>query len=407
MKYPSQKILWILKSIRTRIIRLFTELIPFNLSKYMPRDYADSSTFDSTYTGIESSHHEEFLNELYIPIDLYENTAQFMRLDKYNKSTLKASSNISVGAVSVPSGRVYSNSPLLVVPLDANGVVLTDVIFHHLQSEFNTDYHLPIRFFPNPIKIEGTVASLLAGGGSGTNIGHWMLDVLPRIKQMEKLLPINKIDRFLVPGNETQYKTNTLKQLGISREKLIFVEPQIVHFKASTMLFSTPPRSHNKTLVPKWIIDFHRCNFLVNADIRNSNYPNKIYLSREDSKLRGLKNEPEVVNYLSSKGYKKIILTHYDYMEKIKVVHNAKEIVSLTGAGLTFLLYCQPGANVLEIFPRSFVHYVNYCIAMRCNLNYEYLIVDSGLTSNSSRDAQRDSITIDIDELESSLKHFQ
>jgi len=389
---------------RTRAIKFFSESIPFNYSKYKPTGYIDSSTLSSSYDGIESSWHESIHNELRIPSQLYKSTVNFMRLESYHQESGKISSTIAVGAVSVLNGRVYSNSPERVIPFDTNNKVITDVLFHHCQESFKEDYSLRVKFFPKPLRIKGTAVSLLAGGGSGINIAHWMLDVIPRLEQIKKLYPLDKIDKFICPGKEISYKTESLKILGIEREKLIFITSQLVHIEASRMLFATPPRSHHKVFVPEWLTAFHRKYYLRGTSRANGiSYPKKIYISRKDSKLRGLDNEPELTQSLKKMGYEEIILSNYSYSERINIVNNANEIVSMSGAGLTFIIFCKPGTKVLEIFPRSFVHYVNYNIAKQCDLRYQYMIANTAGTGTTPREAQRDSIAVNIKKMKDLL----
>ena len=40
---------------------------------------------------------------------------------------------------------------------------------------------------------------LLTGGGGNHNYAHWLLDVLPRLKLVEKNIDIKKIKYFLFP----------------------------------------------------------------------------------------------------------------------------------------------------------------------------------------------------------------
>jgi hypothetical protein len=394
------------RAIRTRTIKAFSEAVSYNYSKYGPTGYIDSSTFHSSYDGIETSWHKTIYNQLDISTDLYNSTVDFMRLEDFDQESGKISSKIDVGAVSVLNGRVYTNSPELVIPFDTNNQIITDVLFHHRHGSFDNNYSLNIKYFPKPINIKGTAVNLLAGGGSGSNIAHWMLDVIPRLEQIEKLYPLKEIDKLILPGKEISFKTESLEELGFDRTKLIFVTSQLAHIQASRMLFATPPRSHDKVLVPKWLVDFHRNCFLNNPSQSNNSYPKKIYISRKDSNLRSLENESAVVKSLNKRGYTEIVFSEYSYTEKVKIANNASEIVSMSGAGLTFLLFCKPETKVLEIFPKSFVHYVNYNIAMQCNLNYSYMIFGNESTNKLARNAQRDSVIVDIQQMENVLDEF-
>ena len=68
--------------------------------------------------------------------------------------------------------------------------------------------------FP-PKKIEGTVISLLTGGGGNYNYYHWLYDSLPRLKLCESFLKGESKPRFLVPDNNLRFQKETLEYLGI------------------------------------------------------------------------------------------------------------------------------------------------------------------------------------------------
>ncbi|RUM94933.1 MAG: hypothetical protein DSZ28_00620 [Thiothrix sp.] len=393
-------------ALRTRAIKAFTEALPFNYSRYRPSGYIDSSICDDSYNGIEASWHKTIRNELSIPADLYNSTVDFMRLEDFDQESGKLSSRIDIGAVSILNGRVYTNSPECVVPFDSNHRVITDVLFHHRHRTFNKDYSLNIKYFPSPISIKGTAVNLLAGGGSGSNIAHWMLDVIPRLEQIEKLYPLKEIDTLILPGKEISFKTESLEELGFDRTKLIFVTSQLAHIQASRMLFATPPRSHDRLLIPEWLMQFHRKNFLNSPSKTKTHYAKKIYISRKDSALRALDNESELLQSLEKRGYKEIIFSNHSYQERIKIANHADEIISMSGAGLTFLLFCKPGTKILEIFPRRFVHYVNYNIAIKLNLIYRYIIFGNEGIQESAGNAQRGSVVVDIQKINDLLNEF-
>ena len=385
--------------IRTRTTKTLAESVPLNAKRYAPKGYYGFKDIDESYNGLNGEWRSHVHNELEIPEELYRQTTDFMRLEVFDERRSSVSSEYLVGAISAPNGRVYTYSPERVIPFDGNGKVMTDVLFHHCKSSFETDYSLNIKFFPKPAHINGAAASLLAGGGSGINIAHWMLDVIPRLACIEKIRPLDSIDKVIVPGSRTSYKVESLRRLGIDESKIIFSTSQLTHIEADHLLFATPPRSHNKVLVPEWVNTFHRSRFLDPDNKEKNDYPKRIYISRRDSSLRGVVNEDEVINTLKRKGFTEIVLSRFPYDEKIALFANAEEIVSMSGAGLTFLMFCKPETKVLELFPKDFIHYVNYNLAKLNKLDYRYLVFGKGVTDKSARHAQRSSLKINIDDM--------
>ena len=59
-------------------------------------------------------------------------------------------------------------------------------------------------------KIDGTVFSLLTGGGGNNNYWHWLFDVLPRINLIKNTINSKDIDYFLFPNLEENFQNESL-----------------------------------------------------------------------------------------------------------------------------------------------------------------------------------------------------
>lgn len=83
-----------------------------------------------------------------------------------------------------------------------------------------------------------------------------------------------------------------------------------------------------------------------------------IYVSRRDSALRPLRNEPAVEALCTAHGYTPVTLTGMPVLKQVALFAGARRIVAPHGAGLANILFCRPGAKVLELFMD---HYANAC----------------------------------------------
>jgi len=58
--------------------------------------------------------------------------------------------------------------------------------------------------------LNGSILSLLTGGGGNNNYWHWLFDVLPRLSLCSKILKLNEVDYFLLPSLLKKFQNETL-----------------------------------------------------------------------------------------------------------------------------------------------------------------------------------------------------
>lgn len=104
----------------------------------------------------------------------------------------------------------------------------------------------------------------------------------------------------------------------------------------------------------------------------------RLYLSRRDAKLRQLENEDTVLAALEDQGFRAFTATDTNHPEQIARFRAARTVVSVHGAGLTNLVFCQPGTQVIEIFPSNFVKSTYWWLAHRLDLRYRAVIGGPG-----------------------------
>ncbi len=344
-----------------------------------------------------------------IPHDLYTSTADFMRTDAFDTDTGTVRVHGEAHAWKIRRGRIYTNATHQYFAISQANRIVAGASYNHdiaLAGKSGNELTLSARFFPEPVHFSCTVASLVLGGGPATNIFHWMMDALPRLHLIEQIMPLDDIDHFVVQGADNGFRLRSLEILGIPASKVHFFTDQLIHIQADELLLGSHPRGWLSNISPDWSNTFHRNRYLSNMRPVQRIWPKKIYISRRDSSLRGVANEEALFDQLKAHGYQEILLSEYNYDEKIALFHHAREVISMSGAGLGFLVYCQPGTRVLELFPAGFVHYANAALAAQADLDYHYLVFGDPAAGINSRDAQRQPLQVDHRQIQAVLDNW-
>jgi len=279
----------------------------------------------------------------------------------------------------IPKGRVYEYR--------RRGYILTPDQ-HIIEDHSNQPlYHHP--FIPNPEqraydslysiflkpkltpvrKIAGQVAVVHAN--SWENYSHWCFDILPKLQILKEAgYDWKNLEKIVVPDIQFAFQRESLDLLGIRPEQCLTLS-RGQHIQADQLIVPSMVSPIGQT--PEWAVDFLRENLLSNTKNLTNIYPEKIYISRSKCKYRLVLNEAEIFNYLEELGYQKIYLEDLSVEQQILTFYHAKWIVSPHGAGLTNLVYCQPGATIIEFFSPRFACPTYYLLSIPVHLNYYYL----------------------------------
>ncbi len=79
----------------------------------------------------------------------------------------------------------------------------------------------------------------------------------------------------------------------------------------------------------------------------------RLYITRRGSKLRQIVNEDEVIAGLKRLNFSVLQATWDNHPEQLAAFTNASTVVGVHGAGLTNIIFSQPGTSILELFPND------------------------------------------------------
>jgi capsular polysaccharide biosynthesis protein len=232
---------------------------------------------------------------------------------------------------------------------------------------------------PKLTEIDGTVAIL--SGLSGHVYFHWLVDILPRWELLRLSgIDLTKIDWFVVNSLRQPFQRETLEYLGIPERKIIESDRH-PHIQAQQLVVPSFP-GFLGWLSP-WALQFLRSQFLgffghglevSEASHNTSNYPERIYISREKAQYRRVINETEVWETLEKFGFVKIFLESYSVREQIRLFAQAKIIVAAHGSGLTNIIFCQPNTQIMELVSPNYIKHYFWVISQQLGLKHYYLV---------------------------------
>lgn len=193
-----------------------------------------------------------------------------------------------------------------------------------------------------PISPPASVGEAILIGGLG-NYYHWLLDYLPRLRL---ILQRPDLDEFPLVVNQSLagYQTETLKHLGIAPARLHSLPSgTAVPFRRLLVpeLGTLGQHPHPETLA--WL----RATFPKRPAERRR----RLWVSRQDASFRRVENEADIMALLAERGFEKVVPGQMSVTEQASMFAEADVIVAPHGAALANVVFCAPGAKVVELMP--------------------------------------------------------
>ena len=242
---------------------------------------------------------------------------------------------------------------------------------------------LPPSFPPQELpplrQVQGTVATLT--GLSGQVYFHWMTDILPRFDILRQAgIDLNQIDWFWVNSQQHPFQRETLRRLGIPNNKVLESD-RSPHIQADHLIVPSFPGYLGWT--PLWALEFLRREFLPIPP--PFNFPERIYISRDNACYRRVLNEPEVLDQLSRLGFVSVHLESLPLEQQIALFAQATVIVAPHGSGLTNLIFCRPGTTIVEFISPHYIRHYYWVISRHLGL-FHFFLVGRRFTCQPIRD---------------------
>jgi capsular polysaccharide biosynthesis protein len=134
--------------------------------------------------------------------------------------------------------------------------------------------------------------------------------------------------------------------------------------------------------------------------------PNRrIFLSRADATRRRFRDEHLLWDKLKKRGFEKVEFAAMSLAEQIDCMRRAEAVVAPHGAGLTNLVWADPGTKVAELFAKEYINACYWLIADMLGQHYGFAIgqptMDRPYDDRALVDGARQSADISFDDTSS------
>lgn len=197
-----------------------------------------------------------------------------------------------------------------------------------------------------PVARPGEVALL---GGQRSGYWHWWIDILPRVWLFDTHGPRRDASPLAMPPPPFAFQRESLDLLGLT-PRLELLAPGLSRFDSVTFtrgLSGGGSRYPSRALgdYARWLRDRLR-----RAPTTRDPRGRRLFVSRGSAASRRVVNEAAIEPVLAEHGFEIVDCARLSIAEQFEMFSQASAVVGPHGAGLTNLLFSEPGTEVVEIF---------------------------------------------------------
>lgn len=231
----------------------------------------------------------------------------------------------------------------------------------------------PIFRAPADVPVLERAAIFMAWGGLH-NYGHFLIDCLPALATA---MQAGATERFpaIAPPLLPWHRELLSLLLGQAPQPRV-IEAPLVRIKDAVFATAMDHFLH----APNAPLDRVRERILTAAAVDPSGGAKKIYVSRLGSLKRFLVNEAELEAELVARGFTIVKPETLSVREQVALFHQAEVIVAPAGAALANVLFCRPGAKVVELQPSNFTGVWVRNIALMVGVDWRAFFAPSPLS---------------------------
>ncbi len=206
---------------------------------------------------------------------------------------------------------------------------------------------------------------------------HWLMEVLPNLLFAVARFPEVKI---VLPEEVPRYVSEGLSiALGPdAKDRFIFCAGPVRVERLVVPQYHTQPEFTDPQVLE--LIDCavkRKVAEELGQQVGRASTGLKLYVSRGKSRRR-LGGEDLLETRLEESGFTILHSEDLSFAEQIRLFHEAEIVVGTHGAGLTNVVWCQPGCRVIEIFPSNYILDCYAWLSFSRGLEYRHVVCVTG-----------------------------
>ncbi|MEQ6886643.1 glycosyltransferase family 61 protein [Salicola sp. Rm-C-2C1-2] len=248
-----------------------------------------------------------------------------------------------------------------------------DRLGSQVRSNFVSRFKHNLSLSPRP-KDKKSISNCMLLFSKWNHYGHWVPEHLLKLKILFDALGEDALDVCLIiENNPPAWKIKILNALGWDSKKIVEWD-SCREYVEDLYCPSYPSPNYDAFL---WLKK--RLAQGLDLDVKK-NARRKLYLSRNKFGSRGVKNESELITFLSGKGFEVLYPEEMTLEHQILAFLEAEVVVGPHGSALTNLIFSND-IKVIEFFG-EFVPLGFYCYSKVMGHNYSPLFCESGCNKN-------------------------
>lgn len=231
--------------------------------------------------------------------------------------------------------------------------------------------------------------------GAG-NYGHWLVDALPRLALLRAHPDLRKLPVYIHAKNMPLAKSTT-RLLGDEPPEYRAWHPILTLFEQAWIC--SPSSRHPLDHHPATIGWLRSAALGITGP---STATRKLFVDREDASQRRLLNGDEIRTYIESHRFERVNCGWMEVQEQIEKFSQASEIIGISGAALTNVVFAGACKRYLCVSPPTMPAFFYWDLAYHAGLRFELIFGDSPTLAARKADAD---FRLDLRLLSRRLEH--
>lgn len=207
-----------------------------------------------------------------------------------------------------------------------------------------------------------------------TNYYHWIVDYLPKLMAFDEFNSRNnERSKILIENDPPCWVVESLESMGYTEQDWTNWTNESARIERLLV-----PQHTSRTRGSPPLPSPYECRFVrdrVLDDLHRHPTSDYIFISRQRSRDRRIRNVDEIEGILTELGFDTVILEEMSFPEQASLFSHAEVVVGVHGAGLTNLIF-GTDLDVVEIFPDSEIRDHYFYLSEVLGHRYNFLVSD-------------------------------